>query len=124
MANPNIATDSPKTWKPGQSGNPAGRPPKGYSITEIMKEIVASKVMGEDGKTEIEVRKALGSVILEKALKGDMNAIKLIWEYMDGKATQKIEADLNNRNVEDGINKLAEIIHDCEPDRKAEDASE
>ena len=86
MGNPNPV----HKFKPGVSGNPKGRPKKGYSITEMMQKLIASKV--EDKKTGemISVRKALGNAILKKALAGDIAAIKTVWQYMDGMPPQDI----------------------------------
>lgn len=72
----------PASWKPGQSGNPDGRPKKGYSITEWFKEMLASKP---------EVKDAIGKSIMKKALEGDTTAQKLVWSYMDGLPKQSIE---------------------------------
>lgn len=69
-------------FKPGQSGNPNGRPPKGYSITEMMKEMLNNKP---------EVKQAIGAVIAAKAMEGDATAIKTLWQYMDGMPKQGIE---------------------------------
>ena len=70
----------PRTaWKEGQSGNPNGRPPKGYSITETIKAMMDEKP---------EIKKALGNKILEMALKGDITAMKTLWQYMDGMLKQ------------------------------------
>ena len=70
----------PRTaWKEGQSGNPNGRPPKGYSITETIKAMMDEKP---------EIKKALGNKILEMALKGDITAMKTLWQYMDGMPKQ------------------------------------
>ena len=65
----------------GKSGNPDGRPPKGYSITETIKEMMAEKP---------EIKKALGAKILDMALKGDITAMKTLWNYMDGMPQQDI----------------------------------
>jgi hypothetical protein len=59
--------------------NTKGRPPKGYSITEMMREMLANRP---------EVKEALGKVITEKALSGDITAIKTLWQYMDGMPVQ------------------------------------
>lgn len=67
------------SWKPGQTGNPNGRPPKGYSITETVREMMTKKPA---------TKKALGTKILEMALQGDISAIKTIWSYMDGTPVQ------------------------------------
>ena len=75
----------PKTstsFKPGESGNPDGRPPKGYSITEMMKEMLSS---------DPRVKETLGKVIITKALEGDITAIKTVWQYMDGMPKQSVE---------------------------------
>src|SRR3990167_11472588 len=78
MANPH-----PKpNWKKGQSGNPNGRPPKGYSITEWFQNMLAS---------DPNIKEALGKSIIKKALEGDSTAQKLVWNYMDGMPMQKQE---------------------------------
>lgn len=68
-------------WKPGQSGNPNGRPKKGYSITEWFREMLDSKP---------EVKDAIGKSILKKALDGDTTAQKMVWQYMDGMPQQDV----------------------------------
>lgn len=72
-------------FKPGQSGNPAGRPPKGYSITEAFRNMLGAQP---------EVKAQIVEAIKDKALKGDPAAQKLIWQYMDGMPSQAV--DLNN----------------------------
>ena len=70
-------------FKQGEVNNPNGRPKKGYSITEMMKELLSTPIDGKD------VRAALARSILDKALKGDIGAQKIIWQYMDGMPLQK-----------------------------------
>lgn len=72
----------PQDFKPGQSGNPKGRPPKGYSITEMMKEMLAS---------DPDLKKEIGYKIAEKAKRGDMAAMKMLWQYMDGMPQQNVD---------------------------------
>jgi len=71
------------SYKPGQSGNLKGRPKKGYSITEMMKEMLNNKP---------EIKEAIGSQIAAKAIEGDQAAIKTLWQYMDGMPKQTIDA--------------------------------
>ena len=71
-----------RPFPPGVSGNPNGRPPKGYSITEMMKEMLANKP---------EVKAAIGAQIAAKAMEGDATAVKLLWNYMDGMPSQGVE---------------------------------
>lgn len=74
----------PGQFQPGQSGNPNGRPPKGYSVTETIREM-----MDENP----EIKKALGAKIFQMALNGDITAIKTIWNYLDGMPRESV--DLN-----------------------------
>jgi len=67
------------SFKPGQSGNPNGRPPKEHSITATIRAMMDEKP---------EIKKALGTKILDMALKGDMTAMKTLWNYMDGMPIQ------------------------------------
>lgn len=69
-------------FKPGESGNPNGRPPKGYSITEWFKNMLNSNP---------DVRDAMGKSIIKKALEGDTAAQKMVWQYMDGMPKQAVE---------------------------------
>lgn len=70
---------SKTSYKKGISGNPHGRPKKGYSITEIFHEMFQS---------EPKLRIKLARKILSKAMQGDLVACKLIWSYMDGLPVQ------------------------------------
>lgn len=73
---------TPASFKPGQSGNPNGRPPKGYSITEMMRSILNED---PDLKREITMK------VAQKAKEGDLVASKLLWQYMDGMPVQNID---------------------------------
>jgi len=82
MENKQDKNRKPGTFKPGQSGNPKGRPPKGYSITEWFREMLAS---------DPQIKDELGSAILQKAKSGDVTAMKLVWNYLDGMPQQKMD---------------------------------
>ena len=92
---------TPKTaWKKGESGNLNGRPPKGYSITETIKAMMAERP---------EIKRALGQKILEMALKGDITAIKTLWNYMDGMPAQNIGLSVEEKTkfvMSDETNKV------------------
>src|SRR5258705_8826370 len=89
------------SFKKGEVHNPYGRPPKGYSITEMMRTLMETTVTNKDGK-EISVREALGKSVLQKALKGDTTAQKLIWQYMDGLPMQKTDITTGGEKL-DGL---------------------
>jgi len=82
MENKQDKNRKPGTFKPGVSGNPKGRPPKGYSITEWFREMLAS---------DPEMKQELGTAILKKAMTGDVTAMKLVWNYLDGMPQQKMD---------------------------------
>jgi len=72
-------------WKPGQSGNPKGRPPKRECITSLLKEAMNSP---KQKRTWAEV---INERLLAMAVEGDLSAMKLIFEYVAGKPKQSEE---------------------------------
>ena len=79
----------PKSWKTGQSGNPKGRPRKGNTMTDLLKEFVKAKVEVE-GIGKIERRKAWLMKFDEKWLnEGDLAAGKYLWDRLEGTPVQK-----------------------------------
>lgn len=64
------------TFKPGESGNPAGRPPKSRALTEILE---------KTGSKTVEVQQADGTV---KRVSGKRLLAQLVWEVAEtGKVT-------------------------------------
>ncbi len=98
-------------WKPGQSGNPNGRPPGTFGLTNILREtinnglnfqIYTGELINEKneptGKTvRIRVQhptgKAIASKVLKMAAKGNMRAIEFVFDRLEGKQTQPIEVE-------------------------------
>lgn len=79
------------TYPKGVSGNPAGKPPGIRHMTTILKEALI-KVSDDKGtRDDVEIVKT----VARKAKEGDMNAIKLIWNYLDGMPPQDINANIN-----------------------------
>jgi hypothetical protein len=68
----------------GKSGNPAGRP-RSALLTDALR-----KQLSESGDLE-----RIASSLISKAKKGDMEATKIIFDRLEGKPKQFIEADLN-----------------------------
>jgi len=98
-------------WKPGQSGNPNGRPPGTFGLTNILREtinnglnfqIYTGELINEKneptGKTaRIRVQhptgEAIASKVLKMAAKGNMRAIEFVFDRLEGKQTQPIEVE-------------------------------
>lgn len=71
-----------KGFTPGQSGNPSGRPKKRL-IDEVLKELLLT----EDSK----VAEAIAQVLLGKAKRGDLRAIQLVVERVQGRPKHSME---------------------------------
>jgi hypothetical protein len=82
-------------WKPGQSGNPGGRPKK-RPITEAYEQFT-NETLPEDMCEKLGLKKGstyaqgIGRVQVLKALKGDPRAIAEIADRIEGKSTQPVE---------------------------------
>jgi len=86
-------------FEKGKSGNPNGRP-KGVpnSKTRLLRllELVQTKtnpITGE--KEEFTIAEQLDMVLINKALKGDLNAYKELFDRLEGRAKQTSEIELS-----------------------------
>lgn len=94
-------------FKPGQSGNPHGRPPGSVSITSAIRDRLnkvfpekSAIVKGPDGTKIKKIKKTYLQKIVETVFENaivtkDQRALNQIWAYIDGhpKATIDIGAD-------------------------------
>ncbi len=70
-------------YKPGESGNIAGRPPKNRALADILRSELSRK--GEDGTT---LRQTMMKKLALMANGGDLDAIKVVLERIDGKVPE------------------------------------
>jgi hypothetical protein len=86
---PNTAGLRPP-WKPGQSGNPNGRP-CGPSLTTRLRDLLeGDRVRGKrlkDGKQAVD---RLAEAILDGAIDGDPRLIQQLWDRLEGKVPLRI----------------------------------
>lgn len=74
-------------WRDGMSGNPNGRPKKGTTLTEVLKELLDVR-----DKSNHKTRKELiVETIIKLALEGNIPAIRFVWAYIDGLPLQRQE---------------------------------
>lgn len=74
------------SYKPGQSGNPKGRPPKEWTWSGLLKEMMEqTEADGEPVKAKI------ARALKLKAYEGDVVAIKEIGNRIDGMPKQAVE---------------------------------
>ena len=78
------------TFKKGQSGNPNGRPKKGFAIADIL-DTIGDKSFSND-KT---FKEAILEKVYENALAGDLNSAKFIADRTEGTALQKMSVTTN-----------------------------
>lgn len=127
----------PQLFKPGQSGNPKGRPKGARQLSTILKDALRQIAKSKDGKPLLDPETnepvtyevALIKRVIEKAvMKGDYKTIELIFDRIEGKPRQKIDfsdetADRNSRF--DDIRKIVSILtHGDEPDKKEDSGEE
>ena len=68
-------------FKPGQSGNPAGRP-RGRSITAVLRERLDAAIAGEgDARAAVD---RIAEAVLKLAIAGDLKALALLLERTEG----------------------------------------
>jgi Family of unknown function (DUF5681) len=67
-------------WKPGQSGNPRGRPRGSKNLGTILSEALNEKIMvQEKGRSRsMPAREVIGKRIVHAAMKGDLKSINLL----------------------------------------------
>ena len=80
------------SWKPGQSGNPKGRPPNPLSLTALLN----AKLTAHP-----ELANAIVDALINMGGGRDMRAIEMAFERIDGKVaeTHRIEAEIPVRLV-------------------------
>ncbi len=84
------------SFKPGQSGNPNGRPKREWTWAGLLEEAMEEQDETGESYKKIIVRKArtLG-------IKGDMTAIKEIMNRMDGMPKQAMDMDMSGNVIID-----------------------
>jgi len=99
----------PHLFKPGQSGNPNGRPKgSGISITTAIKKELEKVPKGQTATyLELIVKRILKNAIED----GDQNAIKQIWNYIDGMPKQSIETTISDDRTKDKLDSLIESLN-------------
>jgi hypothetical protein len=97
-------------FKPGQSGNPGGRP-RNDTLTASLLAKLKELAPGADEKT---VADCLATVLVREALQGSIHAISLIADRTEGKARQAIDVDVKTMwNITELMSgDLTEAIHE------------
>ncbi len=79
------------TWQPGQSGNPAGRPPRGDTLTDALRDLL--------GPTH---RRKLAKRLLDLAHSDDesvaLAALKYIYDRVDGRPAETVHQEVTGKD--------------------------
>jgi len=94
--------DEQGRFVPGVSGNPNGRP-KGKVLTELVRDKM------EEIQDGLPVKDKIAVSLISLALAGNIKALELIWNYLDGKPVQTIELG-DTEKIEDMRNDLNNLI--------------
>ena len=85
-------------WKPGESGNPNGRPKKQFCIPDILTEIL-DYPFPEDKK--ITYLRAICLKAVQQAAKGDKDARNWVADRKEGKALERVKAAIVDKDEMD-----------------------
>ena len=84
-------------WKPGQSGNPNGRPPNKRYLSELARDLLKQVRRGDlDGKTTDEL---VVLALVKEALKGNTKAIEMLHDWTEGKVPDKHEIETGDISI-------------------------
>lgn len=85
-------------WKPGESGNPAGKKKGTRHFSTLIREAI-TKVATDTGTSD---DKEIVRALVEKAKMGDLKAVDMVLDRVDGKAEQTINLD-GEVTINDGL---------------------
>ena len=78
-------------FKPGQSGNPKGKPKGTISITSKVKELLQKMAKTQSGEEKERLETLVINILYMAINERNEAMIKLIWNYVDGLPKQAVE---------------------------------
>jgi hypothetical protein len=100
-----FAKGNPYAFKPGQSGNPAGRP-KSRTLSEAYRALLSQPLPDDPTRTLADV---VAAAMVQNAIAGDVAAAKELADRTEGKARQSIALSVDDRMksvIESGVAQL------------------
>jgi hypothetical protein len=83
-------TENLKPWKPGESGNPGGRP-KRTPLTDACREVLAQTIPSDSQARTY--AQAIAEMLAAKALEGDIRAAQELADRAEGRPRQSVEIE-------------------------------
>jgi hypothetical protein len=110
MPNPNpIPPPEESRFKPGESGNPAGRAAGSKNMSTILKELLDEEI--EIDGEKIPFKSAIVKKLVRKANAGNLKAIQEIFDRTEGKAKQEMKIEAIGRGILN-IDPIDDTAHD------------
>ena len=81
----------------GKSGNPQGRPKKGATLTDLLREKIESP---KTLKEKIPRKEKIIEKLIALAEGGDLPALKYLFDRIDGKPIETIRADVKSNTTD------------------------
>lgn len=81
-------------FPPGVSGNPSGGRKGTMRLDALLREIIVEEIEVK-GKGRREVRDVILRVLAKKAMQGDLRAIEMVFDRIDGKPKETGEFDIS-----------------------------
>ncbi len=81
-------------WKPGQSGNPAGRKPKADCLLSCIKDELGKNSINGQTKEQM-----IAAALVQMAERGNIKAIELVLEYTTAKPKTEAGVELKGSMV-------------------------
>lgn len=104
-------------FKKGQSGNPKGRPPAGLSFNDQLRVVLTddgNQPLGTVKKGKTALRTVVEQLV-KAALEGDAWAVREVADRLDGKPTQTIDQNINDKrsSTDWSRDELVDLLHDA-----------
>jgi hypothetical protein len=106
-------------FKPGQSGNPGGRP-KTLPITEHLREVLSRL----DKKTGKEIALLMAEKAVDLAKNGSIHHLREIADRVEGKPVQRTKNDVSLHFHQAELQRAREIVEELRTVEEAEEAEE
>ena len=108
----NIGGVTGKGWKPGQSGNPKGRPKKGEAWADVANDLLASNEIditmkttsGKVRKLNLETDKSFRHAVIigqiKQAMDGNVQAARELADRTEGKSRERREVSYKTEPIQ------------------------